>query len=210
MPIEKLFINNQDVKIEVEYFRSSHDQTIGVLLVHPHPQYGGNMQNNVISALYNTFKENDVTSLRFNFRGVGRSTGTHTNGQGETSDVRACVGFMVGDGINKILLCGYSYGSAIACSIISYSEKIIGYCAISFPWDFMGLDYKEKSQTNKPKLFIQGDRDNVALYSNFEKHYKYYLEPKKKVIINGADHFYWGYEHEISREVLAFLKSFNF
>jgi hypothetical protein len=146
--------------------------------------------------------------MRFNFRGVGNSTGNHTNGKGEISDVKACIDYLTQQlHFNNIFICGYSYGAAIGCSTINYSEKIIGYCAISFPWDFMGIQYKEDSQSSKFKLFIQGDRDILALYKNFEKHYNYYLDPKNYKIIKGADHFYQGLEEAISREVLNFFKS---
>ncbi|GAG65224.1 unnamed protein product, partial [marine sediment metagenome] len=109
--------------------------------------------------------------------------------------------------IEKIIICGYSYGAAIGCSVVNFSEKIIGYCAISFPWDFMGSKYKELSQTKKPKLFIQGNRDTIALYENFENHYNFYFEPKKYKIINGADHFYSGFEEKIAQEVSEFYNS---
>jgi len=89
---------------------------------------------------------------------------------------------------------GYSYGAAIGCSTVNYSDKIKGYCAISFPWDFMGREFKNFSQSEKPKLFIQGNRDTIANYRNFENHYNFYLEPKEYRIIDGADHFYYGYE----------------
>ncbi len=166
------------------------------------------MYNNVVSGVFNSFVKNDISSMRFNFRGVGNSTGKHTSGKGELSDVKACIDHLTQSlHFDRIFICGYSYGAAIGCSTINYSEKIIGYCAISFPWDFMGIEYKEFSQSKSPKLFIQGDMDTVAPYENFMKHYNYYLEPKKFKIIEGADHFYQGFEDMISREVKSFYES---
>jgi alpha/beta superfamily hydrolase len=69
------------------------------------------------------------------------------------------------------------------------------------------LQYKELSQSNSPKLFIQGDLDTVAPYENFMKHFSFYSEPKKFKIIEGADHFYQGFEKEVSNEVINFYKS---
>ena len=166
------------------------------------------MYNNVVSSVFNMCVQNKISCLRFNFRGVGSSTGSHTSGKGELSDVKACIDFLINEkSIGNIIICGYSYGAAIGCSVVNFSEKIIGYCAISFPWDFMGLKYKELSQTKKPKLFIQGDRDTIALYENFENHYNFYFEPKKYRIINGADHFYSGFEENIAHEVSEFYNS---
>jgi len=150
----------------------------------------------------------DISCLRFNFRAVGRSTGTHTSGRGELSDVKACVDFLINEKkIEKIFICGYSYGAAIGCSVVNHSDKIIGFAAISFPWDFMGVKYKNLSQTDKPKLFLQGDKDEIARYDSFEAHYETYSNPKEYSIIKGADHFYGGYEDEVATEVISFYKS---
>ena len=166
------------------------------------------MYNNVVSGVFNSFVKKDISCMRFNFRGAGKSTGNHTSGKGELSDVKACIDHLTQIlHFDRVFLCGYSYGAAIGCSTINYSEKIIGYCAISFPWDFMGTQYKELSQSKSPKLFIQGDMDTVAPYENFMIHFNYYSEPKKFKIIEGADHFYQGFERAISREVMNFYES---
>ena len=82
------FIKNGEINLEAEYFQSYKDiKYPTVLICHPHPEYGGNMYNNVISGVYDTLIQNDISCLRFNFRGVGKSTGTHSDGSGESSDV---------------------------------------------------------------------------------------------------------------------------
>lgn len=206
--IQKFFINNKEIKLEAEFFQSSSNPASAALLVHPHPQFGGNMVNNVVSGVFNNFIKNDISSLRFNFRAVGESSGEHSSGRGELSDVKACVDFLISEKkIEKIFICGYSYGAAIGCSAVNHTEKVIGYAAISFPWDFVGSKYKKISQSNKPKLFIQGDRDDVAHYAKFNEHYEFYEEPKNFKIINGADHFYRGYEKQVAELVLEFYQS---
>ena len=65
--------------------------TIGAVLCHPHPLYGGEMRNNVVSALANSFQEENIATLRFNFRGVGQSQGKHDEGVAECDDVKAAV-----------------------------------------------------------------------------------------------------------------------
>ncbi|MFX0020908.1 MAG: alpha/beta hydrolase [Candidatus Hermodarchaeota archaeon] len=206
---EKLFITNNEIKLEAEYFLSqSNSKNPVVLICHPHPQYGGNMYNNVVSGVLKKLIENNISCLRFNFRGVGRSSGSHSDGTGESTDVKACIDFLINKkNHEKIIICGYSYGAAIGCSAINYSEKVISFISISFPWDFIGPQYKTQSQSDKPKLFIQGDQDTVARYEAFEQNYNYYNEPKSSRIITGADHFYWGYEQQIADEILSFYNS---
>ena len=206
---EKLFIKNNEIKLEAEYFVSKQNMKNPVVLIcHPHPQYGGNMYNNVVSRVFDKLIKNDISCLRFNFRGVGRSTGMHSNGTGELEDARACINFLINEKNHEsLIICGYSYGAAIGCSAINYSDKVISYISISFPWDFFGSKFKKLSQTNKPKLFIQGNRDLMARYENFEENFNYYKNPKIRKIIDGADHFYWGFEGQIADEVLKFYNS---
>ena len=164
------------------------------------------MYNNVTSRVFNDLCKSGISSLRFNFRGVGKSTGPNSGIEGELEDVRTCLNYLITKSYDKILICGYSYGAAIGCSNVNYSNEIIGFCAISFPWDFMGDRFKEMTQTNKPKLFIQGTNDNIAPFQNFSLHYSSYSEPKSRVFIEGADHFYGGFESIVSNEILKFVK----
>ncbi|MCP4763507.1 MAG: alpha/beta fold hydrolase [archaeon] len=205
MIMEKFFVSNDGVELEAEYYQSSSDEESAIITCHPHPQFGGDFNFPIVSGVHHKFIKSDISSFRFNFRGVGRSTGSHTSGRGELSDVKACIDYLLNDkGIQRLFICGYSYGAAIGCSTINYSEKIIGYVAISLPWDFMGPKYKKLSQSNKPKLFIQGDRDDVAHYANFENHYSSYEQPKEYIIVEGADHFYRGYEDKVASDILEF------
>jgi len=205
--IEKIFIPNDENKLEAELFQSkSAKQDPVTLICHPHPQYGGNMYNNVVSGVFNVLIANDYSCLRFNFRGVGNSTGSHSNGSGELSDVHACINFLVQKGFERIFICGYSYGAAIGCSAVNYTEKIIGFVSIAFPWGIMRI-YKERSQTSKPKLFIQGNRDQVAHFDQFQENYESYSDPKSSLILD-TDHFYWGCEEQVAKEVLKFLSKF--
>ncbi|MHA1804902.1 MAG: alpha/beta hydrolase [Promethearchaeota archaeon] len=205
---ERLFIDNDPIKLEAEWFDSHANSLPTALIVHPHPQFGGTMHNNVVSAIFEKCVEENISCLRFNFRGVGKSTGTHSNGRGELSDVKACIDFLVKKKQKaRVGIIGYSYGAAIGCSAVNYSEAIVGYVAISFPWDFMGKKYKKLSNSEKPKLFIQGTNDTIALMERFHAHFADYSDPKEYHIIQGADHFYWGHEEEVSALVVAFFNN---
>ena len=92
---EKLLIGNGDIQLEAELFNSTNSRIPTALITHPHPQYGGNMHNNVISAVYGKFIKENISSLRFNFRGVGRSTGKYSRGKGEINDVEIMIDFLI-------------------------------------------------------------------------------------------------------------------
>lgn len=206
---EIIFIKNNEIKLESEYYQSRTNKNKPVVLIcHPHPQYGGNMNNNVVTGVFNNLVSNDISCLRFNFRGVGKSNGTFSGGTGELTDVKACIDFLINEeNCESLIICGYSYGAVIGCSAINYSDKVISYISISFPWDFLGSKYKKLSQTIKPKLFLQGNQDSIARYEHFEENFNYYKNPKIRKIINGADHFYWGFEAQIADEILNFYNS---
>jgi len=95
----------------------------------------------------------------------------------------------------------------IGISAINYSDKVIGSVLISLPWDFLESKNRDLLQSKKPKFFIQGTQDKIAHYEKFKDNFEYCMNPKKSKIINGADHFYWGYEEEVSNEVVNFYKS---
>ncbi len=208
--MEKLFIQNKEVSLEAIYFESTSNKKTAILICHPHPLFGGNFNSNVVSAVFNGLKDNNMSCMKFNFRGVGFSTGSHTDGEGEISDAAACLDYLMKEKkYTELIVCGYSYGAAIGCSAAVMFNNVLGYIAISFPWDLMGGDYKNLTQTNKPKLFIQGDMDQIAYYSNFDTHFNFYKEPKIKLVIKGADHLYVGHESEVTGKVLEFCENLN-
>jgi alpha/beta superfamily hydrolase len=208
MNSEKIFIKYDDIQLEADLFQKGSDSDFIILITHPHPQMGGNMHNNVVSSIFEYLIDKNVPAIRFNFRGVGRSTGMSTGGNKEREDVKAVIDFLEDEKqFKNILICGYSFGAAIGCSIVNYSSAIIGFIAISFPWDYMGEKYKEMSQTIKPKFFLQGNQDNIASFNNFYDHLENYEDPKEYTIIEGADHFYWGFEKEIAKNIFKIYKS---
>jgi hypothetical protein len=207
--LNDFFIESKDVKLECQSYESAATPNSTVLICHPHPQYGGNMHNNVVSAVFSKLRKEHISCMRFNFRGVGSSSGIYSGEEDAIEDVKAIIDYLIEEkALKQLLICGYSYGAVVGCSTVNYSERILGFIAISFPWDLLGERYKKLSQTNKPKLFIQGDKDSIAIYDNFMKHYASYKEPKQYKIIKNASHFYRGFENSLAEEVLSFCERY--
>lgn len=201
-------VPDSSITLEAEFFiPSNSDKDLAVLLIHPHPLYGGNLSNNVVSSLFSVLLKENKAVLRFNFRGVGQSTGSYGKDRGEQEDVKACVNHLIkNEGFKRIILIGYSYGAAIGCSVVNLFKEIVGYVAIAFPFD-MFINFKDLSQSPKPKLFIQGDRDNIASFNTFSEHYEDMETPKNQKIIENCDHFYLGHENTAAKYVLDFIRS---
>ena len=96
---------------EIEGLLNQRDEKKGVVVTHPHPLYGGDMNNMVVESIVHVYYMKGYSTLKFNFRGVGRSQGTYDNGLGEQKDVLSALSFLADMGMERIDLAGYSFGA---------------------------------------------------------------------------------------------------
>ncbi|MGD9064370.1 MAG: alpha/beta hydrolase, partial [Desulfobacterales bacterium] len=141
----------------------------GVVITHPHPLYGGNMDNNVVDAIGRVYRQNGYTSLRFNFRGVGNSQGSHDNGIGEQADVLAAVSYLADLGIEQIDLAGYSFGAWINALSSINEPRSANMIMISPPVAF--IDFGTISDLGSLRLIVTGSLDDIAPPDLIEKCY---------------------------------------
>ncbi|MBI5250131.1 MAG: alpha/beta fold hydrolase [Desulfomonile tiedjei] len=176
------------------------------VICHPHPLYGGNMHNNVVRALRKALLEKGVACLRFNFRGAGRSWGTHGEGVDEIQDVLAALDFVEAQeriDPERILLAGYSFGCWVGLHAASRDPRPSRLIGISPPLDVSDFGFLRNEK--RPKLIVAGDNDFVCSVQNFRDLMDEIPEPKRGVLLDGVDHFYFGKEDNLVREVAAFL-----
>ena len=130
------------------------------IILHPHPQFGGTMNNQIVYDLFYKFQERGFTTLRFNFRGVGTSEGSFDNGEGEVADALAAVAWMRSELPDLPLwLSGFSFGAAMAirASVISKPSGLVSIApAVS---RFAG---NLETQPDCPWLILQGDQDELV------------------------------------------------
>jgi alpha/beta superfamily hydrolase len=179
----------------------------GVVICHPHPAYGGSMDNNVVYAVRDTASRLGLTSLIFNFRGVGRSGGSSTGELMDARDVGAAVDFLAANPDLKpaaVYLVGYSYGAWVGIFHAVSDSRIAAWVAVSPPAGMFDFSYLIGSPV--PKLIVCGDADDFIVTSELDQVYARLDEPKRLVTIHGADHFYWGREEALAAEVEKFLK----
>lgn len=172
----------------------------GVVICHPHPLYGGDMHNNVVMTICEALVKESIASLRFNFRGVGRSEGTFADGIGEQEDVLAALSFLSSraDG-QRLGIAGYSFGADVAASAAPRSPAKALAC-VSPPGRLDGL-----RGFAGPKLFIAGAEDSLVSAPLLEQSARELPSPSEVEIIPGADHFWWGYESALARKIAQFL-----
>ena len=163
----------------------------GVVITHPHPLYGGDMHNNVVHALSRVYCQNRYTSLRFNFREVGNSQGSHDNGIGEQADVHAAVSYLADLGIEQIDLAGYSFGAWVNALSRINDPPVANMIMISPPVAF--IDFGAISDLGSLRLIVTGSLDDIAPPDLIETSYHGWNAEAQFEIISGADHFYLGY-----------------
>lgn len=203
--MKELEVNFQSAEINLEGCLVLPDtpQTCpGVVLCHPHPLYGGNMDNNVILAVSRTLTERGMAALRFNFRGVGRSEGSYDDGIGEEADALAALSFLTGRreiDSSRLGLMGYSFGGMVALSSGLQNNLVKAMAGVS-PVITKGL----LKGCVKPTFIIYGTDDDVVFPSTILQETKN-MPPGSVEAFDGADHFWWLYEKEAALKVAGFF-----
>jgi len=177
-----------------------------VIICHPHPLFGGSMDNNVVASVSEALVQASLVAFRFNFRGVGRSQGRFGQGIGEQEDAAAAVSFISSVkevDSSKIGLVGYSAGAGFGLPAGCKDERIKALAAISPPLSMSDFEFLRSCL--KPKLLLCGERDDFIPLKQFLEFCHSLPEPKEYESIEGADHFWWGYELSLAAKVTAFF-----
>lgn len=180
----------------------------GVILCHPHPQYGGNMYNPVIEAAAEAASREGFSTLRFNFRGVGRSGGSYGEGIGEQEDVKAAVDYL-GSHVKDdgIVLSGYSFGAMVGLPVAVNDGRIRGMAAIAPPLEM--YDFGFLRNCRKKKLIIAGSRDLYCPTRLLKDWFEKLEEPKSLNLIEGADHFFSSHHRSLIAPLREFFKEIS-
>ncbi|HLK86154.1 MAG TPA: alpha/beta fold hydrolase [Candidatus Binataceae bacterium] len=168
------------------------------VVCHPHPLYGGSMRNNVVDAAIDAFQAAGFATLRFNFRGVGRSEGEFDNGRGEADDAVAAVRFLTAQtGVlaDRAVLAGYSFGAMAAARAAADTAEVGAIVAIAPP--IAAIDASILEATTKPIVLLSGDRDSYCPAAQLGALAATLGDLARLRIVAGADHFFGGREHEI-------------
>jgi alpha/beta superfamily hydrolase len=134
----------------------------GVALVcHPHPLGGGTMHNKVVFRMAAGLNDAGLVTLRFNFRGVGASTGAHDDGDGERQDVKDALDYLMENYPNQpITLAGFSFGSRVGSEVALDDERVVRLVSVGTPVD--KYDFSFLKNCRKPILFVHGDKDEFG------------------------------------------------
>lgn len=168
----------------------------GVVITHPHPLYGGDMNHSVVETISRAYREKEYTTLKFNFRGTGRSEGRYSGGIGEQQDVIAAMQYLHDAGLETVELAGYSFGAwvnALLCSVPQWEHPFAlpEMILVSPPVEF--LDFNDVEHLPGLKLVISGSDDEIVPVDFMRTRVPQWNASARLKVIEGADHFY--FEH---------------
>ena len=193
-------IPGRDVTLEGRFLPGTGGS--GAVITHPHPLFGGSMNNNVVWTAERAFHTRGFATLCFNFRGVGRSTGTYGGGEAEVEDVASAMDFLRTRAPGPRYLVGYSFGAFVAGRALLQGLEPEGAMLISPPVAFMEMPWLP--QVPRLKLIVAGDRDDIGPLLDLQAMMAAAEPPVPIVVIKGADHFYGGREEELFKVLRNF------
>jgi uncharacterized protein len=161
------------------------------VVLHPHPQAGGTMNNNVVYRLAKALEERGTVVLRFNFRGVGRSTGSYGDGAGEEEDARAALDFMAARHPDLPLwLAGFSFGARVGLKVAGSDPRVSKLMGAGLAIKMFDLSFLD--QKTKPLAVIQATDDEYGACAEIEAFVARLPEPKRLWLVEGATHLFPG------------------
>ena len=206
----ELFIQGPQGRLEAKYCKSKKKGAPIALILHPHPQYGGTMNNKVVVETFQTFVENDFSVCRVNFRGVGKSDGEFNNGQGELADAAAALDWLERENFDnsQCWIAGFSFGSLIAMQLLMRRPEVNRFIVIS-PQPNV-YDFSFLSPCPSSGLMIYGKNDElvpVEYINDLDKR----LKSQKGInvefqSINDANHFFTKSELILSKALNKYIK----
>jgi len=206
----EIFIPGSSGRIQAKYFKNKQQGAPVALVLQPHPQYGGTMNNRIVYETYKCFYNNGFSVIRINFRGVEKSDGIFDDGQGELSDAAAALDWIEKEnsGYSQCWVSGFSFGSLICMQLIMRRPEVNKFIAISpqpnvydftflAPCPISGLVVYGKNDELVPEESVLNLKKKLNMQKNIEVKFD---------SINDANHFYKGKENELSTSIERYLK----
>ncbi len=181
-------------RLEGRYQPGKKPRAPAAIILHPHPQGGGTMNNAITQAMYQTFARRGFATLRFNFRGVGRSQGTFDNGIGELSDAASALDWMqqFNPEASTTWVAGFSFGAWIGMQLLMRRPEIKGFISVAPPANM--YDFGFLAPCPSSGILVQGLSDEVVAHGAVQKLVDK-LKTQKHITITyetiaGANHFF--------------------
>ncbi|MEQ9115785.1 MAG: alpha/beta hydrolase [Rickettsiales bacterium] len=190
----EIMFNGSEGRIEGRYHHSDKVNPPVALVLHPHPEQGGTMNNKVVYNTFHRFADNGFSVLRMNFRGVGRSQGKYDQGIGELTDAASALDWLQLQNpvSNDVWISGFSFGAWIAMQLLMRRPEIQGFVAISPPVNKYDFSFLAPCPTRG--LIVQGNADSIVTEESVRGLVDKLAKQKESDVtykmVDGADHFF--------------------
>jgi alpha/beta superfamily hydrolase len=201
----EIIINGPEGRLEGRYLHGEQPNAPIALILHPHPEHGGTMNNKVVYAMYQSFVQRGFSTLRFNFRGVGRSQGIYDRGEGELSDAAAALDWLQSVNPNAPFcwIGGFSFGAWICMQLLMRRPEITSFVSVAPPANM--FDFSFLAPCPASGLIINGANDDVVPPDAVKKLVDKLNLQKGITIdhrtINGANHFFTQQIDDLMKDV---------
>ena len=212
--IKSLFLEGPAGRLEALLNTGAENATHAAVVCHPHPLFGGTLHNKVVFHTMKALNSFGFPVLRFNFRGAGLSHGEHDQGTGEVEDVRTALNWLDAEFHLPLLFAGFSFGAAVGLRAACPDARVQALIGVGVPAIPVAEDSEAPRvytfdflrECSKPKLFVSGARDSFGPRAKLEALVAMAAEPKKLVVIEGADHFFEGRLRELRETIEGWVK----
>jgi len=192
--VKEILFTGPDGRLVGKYKKGQSLNPPVALLLHPHPLYGGTMNNPIVMELYNIFDDLGFSTFRFNFRGVGKSEGKFDNGLGELADAAAALDWIQrqNPNTNQCWVSGFSFGAVICMQLLMRRPEITRFVSVS-PQPNL-YDFNFLAPCPASGLIVHGKKDEIAPLDDVQK-LAQKLQAQKNITVeyeevSGANHFY--------------------
>ncbi|MEM7025818.1 MAG: alpha/beta hydrolase [Pseudomonadota bacterium] len=205
----EVIFNGADGRLEGRYHHAPGPNAPLALILHPHPLHGGTMNNKVVFDVFHMFARRGFSTLRFNFRGVGRSQETFDHGQGELRDAAAALDWMQQHNANSsaVWVAGFSFGAWIGMQLLMRRPEVHGFISLALPANM--YDFGFLAPCPSSGLIVHGEKDALVPTDSVERLVqKLHQQRGIKIdleVIAGADHFFNGCPEELETTIERYL-----
>ena len=205
----EIFISGPEGRLEARYMPSSNQAAPLALILHPEPNKGGNMNNRVSFAMYKIFQARGFSVMRFNFRGVGRSQGIYSGGDGELSDAASALDWIQEQcpGARSCWVGGFSFGSWIGMQLMMRRPEVEGFVSVTPPAD--NQDFSFLAPCPSSGLIVHGEADSIIPLEAVDKLVKKMSMQKGITIdfkmIQNANHYFTHHLNELTKIIDDYL-----
>jgi len=213
--IRSFFLDGPAGRLEALLNAGAENPTRAAVVCHPHPLFGGTLHNKVVFHTMKALNSFGFPVLRFNFRGTGLSQGEHDHGIGEVEDARAALDWLDAEFHLPMVFAGFSFGAAVGLRAACADDRVRALVGLGMPVapevaetgeEACVYDFDFLRTCASPKLFVSGARDRFGPRAKLEALVAAVPEPKKLVVIEGADHFFEGRLRELREAIETWIK----